>query len=141
MKSIKLFYILAALIFCSSCNNNHFEEFYGTWEPLPSIKKPIVTKIQIERINKYLVAAVKFQNAYQVQNDIYFYICEKGKDHLIIKPSQYYNESVLSSIVIVQPAKIYLDNENRYLYFSNAVFVPSSRNLFYLKDNKINLVP
>jgi hypothetical protein len=137
MKTIKNLSGLCLLLVVFACSDKkYFDSFIGTYVPLSEINNPIFSRIQIEkRHDFYLLAA---ENSYVVGgNSIMFFVCEKAKGHLIIRPSQYLREDQLSSRLLTKKTKIYYDKELMNIFLLNTVYIPSNNKIFEIIGNKI----
>jgi hypothetical protein len=122
-----------------SCNrDDYFEKYIGTWQPGLESEYKFVSRIQFLKLNDFYLAGIEYREE-TVEGKMFFYVCEKGKNYLLIKPDEYFREGRYDGMVITRPTKIYLDIENNNLYFLNTVFKPCPRRIFSFGGGKLEI--
>ena len=136
MKKNVAFYVIFLLSI--SCSNNNFNNYIGTWEVAPIYNRPLVNKIQIEKIGSFYFAGIEYSKPV-LRNKYYYYPCLKEKDHLVIKPSQYFAESQFNDNLIVKQSEIFFTKGLDCLFFMNMTFIRSRQKIFEIKNSTLIL--
>jgi hypothetical protein len=136
MKKNVAYYLILLLSF--SCSNNKFDNYVGTWEVAPNFKRTLVNKIQIEKNGNFYFAGIEYGRPV-LRNQYYYYPCLIEKDHLVIKPSQYFAESQFSDNLIVKQSEIFYAKGLDCLFFMNMTFNRSKQKIFEIKNNTLIL--
>jgi len=145
MKSILSLILLGSLLLVDCSTEKDYDKYVGVWKPAFSEneidnKLVLINRIQIERRDKLLVAAV--ENYLDMPfNSVSFFICEKKGNYLIVKPQPDRRaKEVLSSLILCDPFEIHYDERSHSLFLLNTVFIKTNEGIFIDQAGTIKLI-
>jgi len=138
MKKIVFLFLLSSVVIGSCKINKHFEKYIGTWEPAFDQNQQLISRLQFMKLEDFYIVCIDYK--FILSDEVFFYVCEKEKNYLIIKPSKYAFESDDSDYILTGPTKIYYDPEFNKIYFSNFVFKSSYKRIFQFINNELTIL-